>query len=64
VEHFRGEPGVHQIELNVKPGGRIKSPLRSEDRVGFVMAQAGSAAEAASLCRRVVDGVQFNITPE
>jgi biotin carboxylase len=64
AEYWRGEPGVHQVELNVKPGSRILPPLKSEHRAGFVMAQGKTAAAAAALCRLVVDGVRFDVASD
>lgn len=59
AEYWRQEPGVHLIELPLKPGDRIKPILSSSDRVGYVVATGRDGADAARLCSTVRENVRI-----
>lgn len=59
VTPWRALPGVVDISLPVEVGSSIKPVHRADDRVGYVMAVAPTSSEAASICRRVVDGISI-----
>ncbi len=51
VAEARQSPGVHAVHLSVKAGEAVAPVTSSWDRVGYVLARAGTAAEADSRAR-------------
>ena len=54
-------PGVREINVVKHIGDKITEIGSSVDRVGFVIAQAGDAAEAVSCCEKAMEAVEITI---
>ena len=61
VEEAQQIPGVKQITFT-KTVGDESTPIHcSNDRIGFVIAQAGSALEAIAICEKAMSVVKIEI---
>lgn len=61
VEKAQAIPGVKQITFT-KTVGDSSSPIQSSnDRIGFVIAQAATAAEAVKICKKAIAAVKIEV---
>lgn len=62
VEEAKAIPGVREISFTKQIGDQAGEIGSSTDRVGFVIAQAETAAEAVEICEQVLNMVKFTVT--
>lgn len=61
VEKAQAIPGVKQITFT-KTVGDSSTPIQSSnDRIGFVIAQAATAAEAVKICKKAIAAVKIEV---
>ena len=61
VEKARAIPGVKQITFT-KTVGDSSTPIQSSnDRIGFVISQAATAAEAVKICKKAIAAVKIEV---
>lgn len=61
LEKARRLPGIRQISIVHGVGQQVESINSSGTRMGFVIAQAGDAAEAVSCCEKAMEAVEITI---
>ncbi|KOV83041.1 MULTISPECIES: ATP-grasp domain-containing protein [unclassified Streptomyces] len=63
VDEARALPGVQACSVTVEPGAEVRELRSSWDRVGSVVAEARTGAEAVSAARRALDTIQIKVRP-
>ena len=63
AEEARSLEGVQLVMFEKKIGDRITATHNSDDRVGFVVAQANTAFRAEEICRYAAECIKLDIHP-
>ncbi len=63
VDEARALPGVQACSVTVEPGAEVRELRSSWDRVGSVVTEARTGAEALAAARRALDTVQIKVRP-
>ena len=61
IEDAEKTDGVHEISLTKHIGDKVGEIGSSTDRVGFVIAQADTVAEAVSICERALERMTVSV---
>jgi cysteine synthase A len=64
VAEARAIERVRQVVVTAEPGTAVRPPRDAYDRLGFVIAHAGSAEEAAAACERALAGLDVVLADE
>lgn len=64
IEEAKKIPGVKEITVVKDIGSRITDIGSSVDRIGFVIAQAGTPEEAVEICGQAINKINIRIEPD
>lgn len=63
IEEAKKIPGVREITIVKEIGTQLTDIASSVDRIGFVIAQADTAEEAAAICQKAIDRIHIKVSP-
>ena len=63
IEEAKKIPGVREITIVKEIGTQLTDIASSVDRIGFVIAQADTAEEAAAICKKAMDRIHIKVSP-